>query len=201
MVWGALIQTGLQGHSANEGAEATVEATKADIYQKRLGLEEQQRQYDMMQKLMNPFYQSGQDALKGLEQNAQGFGNRLNEIMMMPEVQQIIADKTGSQTGQLRGMGLGRSGFGQKQLGGIASDTAMGFENVLNNRMQSLANQAQTSGMGLNSMNQANVNAQGNLLGQMGNSAARGAIMQGNFNQAGINSLVQGGANMLDYYR
>ncbi len=198
---GALIGLGVQGHAANQSAEATAEATAFDLAQKRKALGLQQEQYDRMQALMNPFYESGQQALQGLQQNAQGFGSRLNEIMQMPEMQAMIAEENKNQTNQLRSAGLGRSGAGQLQLANIPVNQAMNYENTLNNRMQSLANQSQTSGMNLNNLNQANVNQQSGLLNQMGNSASRGAIMEGNFNQAGMNAIINGGANVLDYYR
>ena len=194
---GALFGAMIGGEQANQGAAATVEGTEQDLYFKNLALDEQQRQYDLNQGLMKPFYESGRNALISSEANSQNFGGRLNDIMQMPQVQEMVERNTRGQQNQLRSMGMGRSGVGQLQLGGIASDTAMSFENMLNNRLQSLAKQAQTGGIGLNTANQSNINNQSNIYSSMGNSAAQGAMMRGNYNQANINNQFQQGANAL----
>ena len=199
MVFGAAIGALAQGSAADNAATASVEALQRDLYYKNLGLDEQQRQFDLQQSLIAPFVQSGQQAIPALQRGASSLN--ISQLLNYAPYSQLAMEKmedTGNYLGSIGGL---RSGFGQKQRASAGTDALSNIENLLNQLQQSLAGQAQTGSFTLGSQGAQTASNISNLLQAQGQAASANALRQGNIQTQLGSNLAALGAATADYYR
>lgn len=194
-----IAQAGQQAYQGHAGAKAIDQATAMEQRLGRQGLAQQRQQFNMMNELLQPFYQAGAEQLPFLQKAA--MGRDFEQIRGQSPFQQLIADRMQGARDQLSTPGLRRSGFGLKQLASTESDALSEIEQNLVNRAQSLAGQSQTTGSNLASLGHGNVNAIQGLLQGMGQSQARGVLGQQQLQAGTTQNLGALGAGIMDYYR
>jgi hypothetical protein len=202
MVWQLIpmiAQAGQQAYQGHAGAKAIDRATASEMRMGQLGLEQQRKQFDMMNELLQPFYQSGAAQLPFLQQGA--MQQDFSQLRNQSPIQQLIGQRVQDTRSALSTPGLTRSGYGLKQMGSAESDALSEIEQLLTGRRQSLAGQAQTTGANLASLGNTNVNAITGLLGGMGDAQARGIIGNQQLRSATMSNLADLGAAAYDYYR
>lgn len=202
MVWEAIpmiAQAGQQAYAGHEGAKAIEQASKQELKFGRMGLGEQRRQFNLMNQLLSPFYESGARQLPSLQARAQA--RDFAELQQQPAIQQLIQENLQDARDKVYSGNLSRSGYGLRQLGASEADTLSAIENLLTNRQQSLSGQAQTTAGSLANLGQQNVNAMTQLLGGMGRTQSQGILGQQNVQAAAMGNLANLGAAAADYYR
>ena len=183
-----------KGFDVITGKTGAKEASKAQQYATEQGMAEQKRQFDLMQQLMNPYVQAGQQGLSGQQDllGLNGFdkqqgaiGNIENSPFFKSQYQQAenALLQNAAATGGLRG------GNFQEALADNRSN--MLFNNV-NQQLQNLSGvasngQSAAAGLGGNAMTFGNNMAQGYQdIGQAQGSyqLAKGQIYTGLYNNA-----------------
>lgn len=183
-----------KGFDAITGKTGAKEASKAQQQATQQGMAEQKRQFDLMQQLMNPYVQAGQQGLSGQQDllGLNGFdkqqgaiGNIENSPFFKSQYQQAenALLQNAAATGGLRG------GNFQEALADNRSN--MLFNNV-NQQLQNLSGvasngQSAAAGLGGNAMTFGNNMAQGYAdIGQAQGSyqLAKGQIYTGLYNNA-----------------
>ena len=187
--------------AANKSAKATNRATDAQTAAAYAGIDEQQRQFDAVQKLMAPFVEGGSDAFTQLT-NLAGVNGAANQAGMLDMIQNdprlAYAEQSAEEailanaaaTGGLRGgntqaalMEMRPALFSQaidqtfSQLGGIAS-----------------AGQAAASGQASAAQNLGANNA--SLLQQIGSAQAGGALGQAAAFNQGLGAIANAGGGI-----
>lgn len=184
---GSLFSSDAEGNAAGDAAAAQSAASQA-------GIEEQRRQFDAIQKLLQPYVQAGTGALAGQQDliGLNGAGqqqtaiNALQQSPMFTALQQqgenrILANA--SATGGLRG--------GNTQ-GALAQFSPALLSQLINDQYSRLGG---ITRMGQNSaVMQGNAGMQTgdnitNLLGQVGSAQAGAALGQGRANQGMVNGI------------
>ena len=194
-----------KGFDAITGKTGAKEASKAQQRATQQGMAEQKRQFDLMQQLMNPYVQAGQQGLSGQQDllGLNGFdkqqgaiGNIENSPFFKSQYQQAenALLQNAAATGGLRG------GNFQEALADNRSN--MLFNNV-NQQLQNLSGvasngQSAAAGLGGNAMTFGNNMAQGYAdIGQAQGSyqLAKGQIYTGLYNNAlkGAAAVMGGG--------
>lgn len=194
-----------KGFDAITGKTGAKEASKAQQQATQQGMAEQKRQFDLMQQLMNPYVQAGQQGLSGQQDllGLNGFdkqqgaiGNIENSPFFKSQYQQAenALLQNAAATGGLRG------GNFQEALADNRSN--MLFNNV-NQQLQNLSGvasngQSAAAGLGGNAMTFGNNMAQGYAdIGQAQGSyqLAKGQIYTGLYNNAlkGAAAVMGGG--------
>ena len=183
-----------KGFDAITGKTGAKEASKAQQQATQQGMAEQKRQFDLMQQLMNPYVQAGQQGLSGQQDllGLNGFdkqqgaiGNIENSPFFKSQYQQAenALLQNAAATGGLRG------GNFQEALADNRSN--MLFNNV-NQQLQNLSGvasngQSAAAGLGGNAMTFGNNMAQGYQdigQAQAGYQLAKGQIYTGLYNNA-----------------
>ena len=194
-----------KGFDSITGKTAAKKAGEAQQYATEQGMAEQRRQFDIMQQLMNPYVQAGQQGLSGQQDllGLNGFnkqqgaiGNIENSPFFKSQYQQAenALLQNAAATGGLRG------GNFQEALADNRSN--MLFNNV-NQQLQNLSGvasngQSAAAGLGGNAMTFGNNMAQGYAdIGQAqgGYQLAKGQIYTGLYNNAlkGAAAVMGGG--------
>ncbi|MCP3999400.1 MAG: hypothetical protein GY727_00600 [Gammaproteobacteria bacterium] len=199
MVFGLIAGAALGGTAADQAATSSVEAAEADIYQKQLGLDEQQRQYDLQNQLLAPFYQAGQASIPQLQRGARGLN--ISQLLQYAPYQQAAQEAQADTRSALGSRGLRRSQFGLEQVASTGVNELSNIESLLNQRAQSLAGQSQTTGFSLGQRGATTTGNISNLLQAQGGAAMANALRQGNIQGQLSQNLVNLGAATLDYYR
>lgn len=202
MVWQLIpmiAQAGQQAYQGHQGAKAIDRATASETRLGQLGLEQQRRQFDMMNELLQPYYQAGAEQLPMLQQGA--MNRDFSQLRNQSPIQQLIGERVQDTRSALSVPGLTRSGFGLKQMGTAESDTLSDIEQLLTGRKQSLAGQSQTTGGSLAQLGASNVGSIQQLLQGMGDAQSRGILGQQQLRAGTTQNLGALGASIADYYR
>lgn len=184
---GSMISSDAQRSASNTAADAQTAASQA-------GIAEQQRQFDAIQKLLQPYVQAGTGALTGQQDliGLNGAGqqqtaiNALQQSPMFTALQQqgenrILANA--SATGGLRG--------GNTQ-GALAQFSPALLSQLINDqysRLGGLTVVGQNAAAGVGSAGMQTGNQITGLLGQIGSAQAGAAIGQGRATQGMVNGI------------
>lgn len=175
-----------------EGSESTGQASQAQQQAAQAGIDEQRRQFDAVQKLLQPYAQAGQTALTG-QQNLIGLGTpgaqqqAIQSLQGSPQFQALQQQgenailQNASATGGLRG------GNVQAALAQFRPALLSGLIDQQYSRLGGLTSIGQNAAAGVgNAGMQTGVNVS-NLLGQQGAARAGGILGQQGALTGGIN--------------
>jgi len=198
-----LFGMGMQGHAANDQAAASLEAAEFEAAQNAKAIEQQRGQFDYMNSLLNPYYETGAQSLPYLQEGstAGGYGGRISDIMGQDYMQQAIGENMRGVNDQLASAGGRRSGFGANTATNSIYDMLSNQENMLNQRNQSLAGQTQTTGLNMGNFGAGNANAITRLMGNQADAYSTGINNANAINMQGMNQMINTGAAVADYYR
>lgn len=199
MVWGLIAGAAIQGAGAQNQAQASREGLESNLYFKNLSLDEQQRQFDLQDQLLSPFYESGAQSLQGLERGAEGVS--ISQLLQQPAFQQLAQESMNDASKYVGAMGGRRSGYGQNQIASAGTNALKNIENLLNQRQQSLTGQSQTTGFQLGSQGAQTTGNISNLLQAQGAASMQNALRQGNIQTQLAQNLTDLGVSAVDYYR
>lgn len=188
-----------QAYTAGESADMTLEQAMREAELGREGIAQQREQFDLMNRLLLPFYTSGANQLPSLQRRT--MEQDLDSLRERPAIQQLLQDTRQDTRDQLSTIGARRSGYGLRQIGSAESDALSGIEQLLTGRKQSLAGQSQTTGSSLASLGNQNVNAITQLLSGVGNAQAQGILGNQAINAQFAQNMGELGAGIADYYR
>jgi len=206
MTWGVVATAGatlVAGKLSSDAASSSAQSaasTQSDAA--ILGIDEQSRQFDLIQELLSPYVQGGTDAFQaqaGLL-GLQGAGvqqDAINSLEQSPMFQSIVQQgenailQNASATGGLRG-------------GNVQSALAQYRPQMLQNEMQrqlqnlgGLAQMGQASAAGVGSAGQTMASNIGNLLEQQGEAIAGGQLAAGQAQQDMYNTLGNVGGQLI----
>jgi len=182
-----------QGEASKDAANTQSEAAQA-------GIDEQRRQFDAIQQLLNPYVEAGGNALQQQQALAGTLGQAaqqeaLNSIQSGSEFRSLVQQgensilQNASATGGLRGGNIQSS---------LAQFRPALLNNLINQKYQQLgglSQMGQSSAAGVGSAGQSSANNITNLLGQQGQAIAQGQIGQGNA-LANIPGAITGGLGL-----
>jgi hypothetical protein len=170
--------------SASAARDAATTAANAQTQSAQLGIDEQHRQFDSIQKLLSPFVTAGTGAL-GAQQDLLGLNGApaqktaIDAIKASPEFQALSQQgqeailANASATGGLRG------GNVQGSLAQFQPTLLAQLINQQYGRLGGLAQMGQASAAGVGSAGMATGDAVTKLLGQQGSAAAGAALAGG----------------------
>jgi hypothetical protein len=194
MPWGAAIAAGGSILSAYMQKDAAKEASSGQIQSAQLGIDEQRRQFDAIQKLLNPYVQAGTGAL-GQQQDMIGLNGAdkqkaaLAGIQSSPEFQALSQQgqdailQNASATGGLRG------GNTQAALAQFQPALLSQLINQQYARLGGMTSLGQNAAAGVGNAGMQTGNAITGLLGQQGAAQAGAALAGGRANMNLINGL------------
>ncbi|MGB3465685.1 MAG: hypothetical protein WBA74_10455 [Cyclobacteriaceae bacterium] len=180
--------------------EAEKEAAKTQSKAAQSGIDEQRRQFDAIQSLLNPYVEAGNNAL----QQQQALAGTLGQAAQQEALSGI---QSGSEFKSLTQQGensilQNASATGGLRGGNVQSSLAQFRPALLNNlinqkyqQLGGLSQMGQASAAGVGSAGQASANNITNLLGQQGQAIAQGQIGQGNA-LANIPGAITGGLGL-----
>lgn len=187
-------------YSARQQGKAAQRAANTQVAQDQAAIEQQQRQFDSIQKLLAPFIETGQEAMGGqkdlLGLNGGGAqGAAIQTLQQSPQFTALLAQgensilQNASATGGLRG------GNTQAALAQFSPQLLSATINDQYARLGGLSTiglnaATQTGGFG-----QSNANSVSNLLQSQGAAMAGGALAQGKA-QAGYANAITGALGM-----
>ncbi len=198
-MFGAMIGALAQGTAAAQSAEASVDATERDLYFKNLALDEQERQYGLQSRLYDPFVRQSQQAIPQLQQGAAGLN--ISQLLGYAPYQQAVEEAQAETMGAVGARGLRRSNFGINQVASAGTNTLSNINNLLNQRAQSIAGQAQTGSFALGNRGATTTGNISSILQSQGATAAANARRLGNIQTQLGENMANIGAATLDYYR
>ena len=187
-----------KGFDSLTGKTAAKEASKAQQQGTQLGMEEQRRQFDMLQQLMQPYVQSGTGALQGqndllglngFDKQQGAIGNIENSPFFKSQYQQAenALLQNAAATGGLRG------GNFQEVLADNRSNMLFGnVQQQLQNLSGAAANgQSAAAGLGGQGLMFGQNIAQG--YGDIGQAKAGYQLAKGQINAGLLNTAIKGG--------
>lgn len=180
---GSFLQSDAQSSAANTAAGAQSQAAQ-------MGIEEQRRQFEAIQKLLQPYVSAGTGAI-GAQQNLIGLGGNDAQQQAIQAIQNSPEYAALSQSGQdailsnAAATGGLRGGNVQAALGQFQPQLLSGLINQQYSRLGGLSSLGQNAAAGVgNAGMQTGANV-ANLLGQQG-AAQAGAALAGGKAQAGL---------------
>jgi len=183
-------------YSANKQGKAADNASRLQSDAANAGIEQQNKQFEAIQKLLNPYVdagyqgQAGQLDLLGLN-GAGAQGAAIGAIQQSPQFTSMLKQgensilQNASATGGLRG------GNTQAALAQYSPQLLSQLINQQYSRLGGLASVGQNAAAGVGNAGQQNANNVSNLLQQQGAAQAGGALAQGNA-QAGYANAITG---------
>jgi len=189
----------LSARDQQANTDAVNRATQISTDYGMAGIDEQRRQFGLMNQLLQPYYQAGASQLPALQQNAQS--RNLMQYQQQPAFQQLLQENMQNTRDQVYGAGQSRSGWGLNQMGSSRADTLSALENTATNRLQSLAGQSQTAGSSLGNLGQSNAGSMAQLFQGIGNTQSQGALANQSINAQFANNIAGQAAGIADYYR
>lgn len=203
MVVAAVVGVAGSVYSASQGNKAADRAADAQTAAAQMGVEENRRQFDLIQELMKPYVDSGKTALNQqmgmLGLNGAGSQQQaINALQNSPFFQAQLNQGTNALLQNASATGGLRGGNTQAALAQFAPQLLQQtFQNQLANVGQ-LATQGQNAaaGVGAQAANTGNQNAA--LFGDIGQARAGAALARGQNTQDLIGSLA-GAAGGLDF--
>ena len=186
-VVGGVLSSRAQSKAASSAAQAQTEASQAAI-------DEQRRQFDVVQELMKPYVNAGTQGLSGQSDllglngadKQQAAINAINNSAAMNTYVQQGENallQNASATGGLRG------GNTQSALAQFRPQLLNQLVNQQYQNLGGLTSLGQNAAAGVGNAGMQTANNIGNLLGSIGNAQAGSAIMQGQANAAMWNGL------------
>lgn len=171
-------QDAIAAFTGQTGAEASLEGARLQSQAALQGIDEQRRQFNILQMLQQPFFNVGVGQLGSLGRSASGVGfeQGLGALAGTDVFNELNAENLKSAQNQLGSAGLSRSGFGLEQIANVPTDTLQGLEALLNERRQALAGISQTASGELGAAGQQTGRGISSLLQQMGQAQAAGGL-------------------------
>lgn len=181
---------------ARSQAKSAARASDAQTAAADRGIAEQRRQFEAVQKLLNPFVEGGQDAfaqqlsLAGVNGAGQQ-GQMIDQIAASPEMQAMTQQgenallQNASATGGLRG------GNTQGALAQFRPQVLSQLINQQYSRLGGLSSMGQNAAAGVGNAGQNMANATSGLMQQQGAAQAGGALAQGAAFSQGLNGIGQ----------
>ncbi len=193
-VVGSLAVAGATVYAANKQGEAANAAAGAQSDAAQAGIDEQQRQFDAVQKLLSPYVQAGTGALSG-QQDLAGLNG--------PEAQQKAIDALQNSSQFQAQVKQGENGILQNAsaTGGLRGGNVQGalaqfrpamLNQLINDRysqLGGLTTLGQNSAAGVGAAGQGMANQVSTLLGQQGAAQAGAALAQGQQAQGYANAF------------
>lgn len=191
------IMGGITGSS--QQADAAMHAADTQSAAAQAGINEQRRQFDALQALLNPYVQAGTSAL-GAQQNLIGLGgasaqqSAIAQLQNSPEFQALSQQgqdailQNASATGGLRG--------GNVQ-GALAQFQPAMLSQLINQQYQrlgGLTSIGQNAAAGTGNAGMQSANAIGNLLQQQGAAQAGGQLADGSRTRMAFNDMMKIGS-------
>ncbi|MDB0280626.1 hypothetical protein CTY88_03940 [Acinetobacter seifertii] len=179
-ILGSVLGSREQSKAAGKAADAQVQAAQ-------LGVDEQRRQFDALQQLMQPFVNAGTGALSGQQDllglnGAQAQQNAINGIRNSSEFQTYLDQGENSLRQNASATGGLRGGNTQAALAQFSPNL---LNQMLNQRYANLGGLTalgQNAAAGVGNAGMQTANNIGNLYQSMGDAQAGGAMMKGQAN-------------------
>lgn len=163
--------------AAKMSSDASKKAMNAQTAGANAGIDEQRRQFDTFQQNINPYLESGQNALAGLTAlnsgDYSGFNQSPDYLWAQQQGLQGL-DRSAAARGSVNSGGHQADLLNYSQ--GLASQQLGNYRNAL----AGMANMGQSAAVGAGSMGQQNANALGQLFAGQGQAQATGAFNQAN---------------------
>lgn len=194
-VAGGSIAGGYLAGEAQKGAAK--EASGAQTRASESALEEQRRQFDLIQKLLSPYVQAGETALTQ-QQALAGLGGTEAQQNVINMIQESPQFKALTQTGeeailqQASATGGLRGGNVQRALAQYRPQVLSDLINQQYGRLSGLSQLGQASAAGVGNAGQAAGANIGNLYGQIGSAQAGAALAGGQASAQQWGGLVSG---------
>jgi hypothetical protein len=181
---------------AKKGADAASAAASAQLEASKLGIAEQRRQFDKVQKLLAPFVAQGTSGLRELASLAgvRGDGRQqdaIDGIMAGPEYQTAMDTAQDTLLANASATGGLRGGNTQRALAELGPAVLSGMIERQYGRLGNLAAMGQNAAAGVGTAAQATGDAVSSLLAQGGAAQAGGALAAGQAWQQGIKGVNQ----------
>lgn len=182
-VVGSVLSSDSQRKSANTAKDAQIQSAQ-------MGIDEQRRQFDAIQKLLMPYVTGGQGAFQA-QQNLIGLGGNAAQQQAIQAIQNSPEYSALSQSGQdailsnAAATGGLRGGNVQAALGQFQPQLLSGLINQQYSRLGGLTSIGQNAAAGVGNAGMQTGTNVSNLLGQQG-AAQAGAALAGGQAQAGL---------------
>ncbi|WP_129136371.1 hypothetical protein [Luteimonas sp. YGD11-2] len=176
-VTGTVVAGALTAYGASQQAGAAKDAAKAQSGAAQAGIAEQQRQFDMIQRNLQPYMGAGTNALAGLTAMA---GGDYSAFENAPDYQ--FAMSQGLQARDRSAAARGGLYSGGADADRMAYAAGLASQNLGNHRnhLMDMARMGQNSAAGVGAAGQNAANAMGNLYAAQGNAQAGAAVGSAN---------------------
>lgn len=182
----AIAGVGLVGglYSANKQSKAAKSAANTQAASAQAGIDEQRRQFDAIQALLQPYVQAGTGAL-GAQQNLIGLGgataqeDAINAIQASPEFQALTQQGENAILANASATGGLRGGNTQAALAQFRPQVLSNLINQQYSRLGGLVSLGQNAAVGVGNAGMATGGNVADLLQQQGAARAGGAIAGG----------------------
>jgi hypothetical protein len=162
----------------NAATDATRDAGRVQAAAYGRGIDEQRRQFDLVQQLLAPFVGAGRDALPGVAAagTVGGFDERIAQILGTDTFKALLGERTKAVGHQLSQGGLTRSGVATREAAKVPTDLALAIEQALFGRQSDMLRMGQASAVGQAAQG-SDISARiAQLMGQQGEAVAGGII-------------------------
>lgn len=182
---------------ANKQAQAAQTAADAQSQAALAGVAEQQRQFDKVQQLLQPFVQTGtyafrQAAALAGNKGAEAEQTEINRILQGPQYQTALQEGEEAILSNAAATGGLRGGDTQAALSEFAPSLLSQLVNQRYEQLAQLGTVGQASAAGVGSAAQTMGSNVSNLLQQQGAAQAGGALAQGKAFQQGLSGITSG---------
>lgn len=200
MPWGvatAALSIGGSIYAANSQKNAAQDAANSQSQSAQMGIDEQRRQFDFVQKLLEPYTKAGTGALQG-QQNLIGLGgidaqrSAIDQLQSSPQFGALVQQgengilQNASATGGLRG-GNTQAALSQFRPQMLNQLIEQQFQ-----RLGGLSSIGQNAAAGMGNAGMQTGSTIAGLFGQQGAAQAGSAIATGNANAGMLNGIGQG---------
>lgn len=190
----ALVGAYSASKSAKAGERAANTAADAQVQAAQLGIDEQQRQFDAIQALLNPYVQAGTGAL-GQQQDllgSNGWGSQqsaIDSLKASPQFQSLLQQGESSILSNASATGGLRGGNTQSALAQFSPQLLAQTIEAQYGRLGGLSSMGQNAAAGVGNAGMQTGNSIAALLQQQGAAQAGGALGGANAYAQGLNGM------------